>query len=145
MTLIDFDNCVVFTCVPGIAGTFEFEIVYTLFVLFYLADQESSDFILRSFETTVIWKCDQIITTYKIKENTKHRTNLITRIAPALFGLRQALKISIYDYLSKFHQINAELFLNCYYAIIFIAVSQYKFDFGPCSQFCCFGFTLFQW
>ena len=72
---------------------------------------------------------------------------LSTRIAPALLGLRQALKISIYDYLSKFHQINAELFLNCYDAIIFIAVSQYKFDFGPCPQFCSFGFTLFkcQW
>ena len=49
---------------------------------------------------------------------------IATRIAPALLGLRQALKISIYDYLSKFHQINAELFLNCYDAIIFIAVSQ---------------------
>ena len=48
----------------------------------------------------------------------------LTRIAPALLGLRQALKISIYDYLSKFHKINAELFLNCYDAIIFIAVSQ---------------------
>ena len=67
----------------------------------------------------------------------------LTRIAPALFGLRQAQKISIYDYLSKCHQINAELFLNCYDAIIFIAVSQYKFDFGPCPQFC--SFTLFQW
>ena len=51
-----------------------------------------------------------------------------TRIVPALLGLRQALKISIYDYLSKFHQINA--------------VSQYKFDFGPCPQFC--SFTLFK-
>ena len=48
----------------------------------------------------------------------------VTRIAPVLLGLRQALKISIYDYLSKFHKINAELFLNCYDAIIFIAVSQ---------------------
>ena len=48
----------------------------------------------------------------------------LTRIAPALLGLRQALKISIYDYLSKFYQINAELFLNCYDAIMFIAVSQ---------------------
>ena len=47
-----------------------------------------------------------------------------TRIAPALLGLRLALKISIYDYLSKFNQINAELFLNCYDAVIFIAVSQ---------------------
>ena len=47
-----------------------------------------------------------------------------TRIAPALLGLRQALKISIYDYLSKFNQTNIELFLNCYDAIIFIAVSQ---------------------
>ena len=42
-----------------------------------------------------------------------------TRIAPALLGLRQALKISIYDYLSKFHQINVELFLNGYDLIIY--------------------------
>ena len=48
----------------------------------------------------------------------------LTRIAPALLGVRQALKISIYDYRSKFHQINAELFLNCYDAIILIAVDQ---------------------
>ena len=42
-------------------------------------------------------------------------TQISTRIAPALLGLRlQALKISIYDYLPKFHQINVELFLNCY-------------------------------
>ena len=34
---------------------------------------------------------------------------MITRIAPAMLGLRQALKISIYDYLPKCHQINAEL------------------------------------
>ena len=49
-----------------------------------------------------------------------------TRIAPALLGLRQALKISIYDYLPipKFHQINAELFINCYDAIIFIGSSS---------------------
>ena len=47
-----------------------------------------------------------------------------TRIAPALLGLRQALKISIYDYLPKFHQINAELFLNCNDAIIFIGSSS---------------------
>ena len=37
-----------------------------------------------------------------------------TRTTPALLGLRQALKISIYDYLSRFYQINAELFINCY-------------------------------
>ena len=37
---------------------------------------------------------------------------VITRIAPALLGLRLALKISIYDYLSKFNQINVELFLK---------------------------------
>ena len=48
------------------------------------------------------------------------RVKLLTRIAPALLGLRQALKISIYDHLPKFHQIYAELFLNCYDAIIFI-------------------------
>ena len=41
-----------------------------------------------------------------------------TRIAPALLGLRLALKISIYDYLPKFHQINVKLFLNCYDLII---------------------------
>ena len=62
-------------------------------------------------------------------ERSERATEITTRIAPALLGLRQALKISIYDYLSKFHQINAELFLNyCYDAIIFIAVSQYEFD-----------------
>ena len=49
---------------------------------------------------------------------------LKTRIAPALLGLREALKISIYDYLPKYHQINFELFLNCYNVIIFIVVSQ---------------------
>ena len=43
---------------------------------------------------------------------------VITRIAAALLGLRLALKISIYDYLPKFHQINVELFLNCYDLII---------------------------
>ena len=39
-----------------------------------------------------------------------------TRIASALLGLRQALKISIYeyDYLSKLNQINVDLFFNCY-------------------------------
>ena len=42
----------------------------------------------------------------------------LTRIAPALLGLRLALKISIYDYLPKFPQINVELFLNCYDLII---------------------------
>ena len=42
-----------------------------------------------------------------------------TRIAPAFLGLRQALKISIYDYLPKFHQINVELFLKCYNVIIY--------------------------
>ena len=50
-------------------------------------------------------------------------------------GLRQALKMSIYDYFSKFNQINAELFLNSYDAIIFIPVNQYKFYFGPCAQY----------
>ena len=48
-----------------------------------------------------------------------------TRIAPTLLGLRQALKISIYDYLPKFHQINAELLLKfCHDAIIFIGSSS---------------------
>ena len=47
-----------------------------------------------------------------------------TRIAPPLLCLRQALKISIYDYIPKSHQIYVELFLNCYDAIISITVSQ---------------------
>ena len=59
-----------------------------------------------------------------------------TRIAPALLGLRQALKISIYDCLPIFHQITVELFLNGYNAFVFIAVSS-KFDFGPCPLNTC--------
>ena len=55
----------------------------------------------------------------------------LTRIASALLGLRQALKISIYDSLPIFHQITVDLFLNGYNAFVFIAVSN-KFDFGPC-------------
>ena len=55
----------------------------------------------------------------------KPQYSLQTRIAPTLLGLRQALKISIDGYLPKFHQIiNVELFLNCYDALIFIAVGQ---------------------
>ena len=62
--------------------------------------------------------------TYEISKLLCKTTEFQTRIAPALLGLRLALKISIYDYLPKFHQINAhEFFLNCYDAIIFIGSS----------------------
>ena len=43
---------------------------------------------------------------------------------PALLGLRQAPKISIYDYLPKCHQIKADLSLNCYDAILSIGSSS---------------------
>ena len=52
-----------------------------------------------------------------MSETTKKKT----RIGPALLGLRQVLKISIYDCLPIFHQISVELFLDSNNTFLFMA------------------------